>query len=61
MHTFKFTLLVALGYVAMIGAIPLEDSSPVYVPLITARGGSDPIGNIFPTQLFCHSSVYRMH
>jgi hypothetical protein len=51
MHTFKFTLLAVLSYVAMIGATPLGNRAPpAYALLITARGGSDPIENISPAQ-----------
>jgi hypothetical protein len=53
MYTFKFTLLAVLGYVTMIVASPVEDS-PRYVPLMTPRGGSDPIGNISPA----HSALF---
>ena len=51
MHTFKFTLLAVLSYVAMIGATPLGSRDPPrYAPLSTARGGSDSIENISPAQ-----------
>ena len=39
MYTFKFTFLAVLGFVAMIGATPLDgrqDEPPKYVPLIAA-------------------------
>jgi hypothetical protein len=60
MHTFKFTLLAVLSYVAMIGATPLESRDDSYAPLITTRGGSDPIEHfsssicsVNPTPPFC--------
>jgi hypothetical protein len=34
MYTIKFALLAMLGFVAMIGATPLEDRAPPYVPLL---------------------------
>ena len=47
MHTYKFTLLAVLSYVAMIGAAPLENHAPAdlvaidhrqeYTPLTTAH------------------------
>ncbi|KAF8490522.1 hypothetical protein F5888DRAFT_1740788 [Russula emetica] len=63
MHTFKFTLLAVLSYVAMIGATPLgkrdPPSPPAYVLLITARGGSDPIENISPAQSALTNLTFR--
>jgi hypothetical protein len=58
MHSFKFTLLAVLSYVAVIGATPLGNRAPAeaidrrqeYVPLTTALGGSDLIENTFPAR-----------
>jgi hypothetical protein len=67
MHSFTFTLLAVLSYVAVIGATPLGNRAPAeainrrqkYVPLTTALGGSDPIEKKIPARAALSTLRFR--